>query len=625
MFSRGFRAPRGLLAPTEFFGDLILFVEDAARLSTGLRLSRGGEIVLIGSIPRISAFPEPLDPAARIMTHPPFRTGARILVDALAIHGVDTVFCVPGESYLAVLDALHDARPSIRTITCRHEAGAANMAEAFGKLTGRPGVAMVTRGPGACHASIGLHTAAQDSTPMILFIGQVARGHSEREAFQEIDYRAFLAPICKWTAQIEDPARLPELISRAFYRAVSGRPGPVAISLPEDMLRQEAEVLDTDAFRRVSAGVASDEMHAMRSMLAAAQRPMAIVGGGGWNAKAGEDLAAFAGENRIPVAASFRCQDRLDNRHPCYVGDLGTGPDPELVRRVREADLLLVIGARLGEITTGGYEIVSPPRPQQRLIHIHPDPEEIGRVYQPSHAICAASDRFLRAAADMPAVDSTAWSEHTAAAHAAYLASLEPTPGLPGALEMGEVMAHLRRRLPPEAILTTDAGNFSGWMHRHYLYRRWPSQIGPTSGAMGYGIPAAISARLVFPDRPVVGFCGDGGALMSGQEIATAIHHGIDPVILVIDNKMYGTIRMHQERDYPGRTIATSLTNPDFTAWARSFGAFAERVERTADFPEAFERALGAGRIALLELPIDPDLITTRASLSQLRGTGSPH
>ncbi|WP_025771328.1 thiamine pyrophosphate-binding protein [Thioalkalivibrio sp. HK1] len=559
------------------------------------------------------------------MTHPLPRTGARILVDALAIHGVDTVFCVPGESYLAVLDALHESHRSIRTITCRHEAGAANMAEAFGKSTGRPGVAMVTRGPGACHASIGLHTAAQDSTPMILFIGQVALGASEREAFQEIDYRKFLAPICKWTGQIDDPARIPELLSRAFHQSVSGRPGPVAIALPEDMLRKEATVHDTKAYRPISPGVASDDLHPLRSLLAEAQRPMAIVGGGGWNAKASEDLAQFAEGNRIPVAASFRCQDRLDNRHPCYVGDLGTAADPDLARRVREADLLLVIGARLGEITTCGYELVSVPEPRQRLIHIHPDPEELGRVYRPTYAICAASDRFLSAAAEMPPVDFSAWDDHTASARAAYLASLESTPDLPGALQMGEVMAYLRNRLPPEAILTTDAGNFSGWMQRHYLYRAWPSQIGPTSGAMGYGIPAAISARLVFPDRPVVGFCGDGGALMSGQEIATAIHHGIDPVILVVDNGMYGTIRLHQERDYPGRTIATSLSNPDFTAWARSFGAFAERVERSEDFPAAFERALGAGRIAVLELPIDPELITTRASLSQLRGTGSPH
>eukprot|EP00119_Amphimedon_queenslandica_P006813 XP_011408106.1 PREDICTED: uncharacterized protein LOC105315237 [Amphimedon queenslandica] len=557
------------------------------------------------------------------MTHPPSRTGARILVDALAIHGVDTVFCVPGESYLSALDALHDT-PSIRTITCRHEAGAANMAEAYGKSTGRPGVAMVTRGPGACHASIGLHTAAQDSTPMILFIGQVALRMSEREAFQEIDYRKFLDPICKWTGQIDDPARIPELLSRAFYRAVSGRPGPVAIALPEDMLRLEAGVFDTAAYRRIAPGLASEDLAPLRSLLAQAQRPLAIVGGGGWNAKASEDLATFAGNNRIPVAASFRCQDRLDNDHPCYVGDLGTAADPDLVRRVREADLLLVIGARLGEITTRGYETVSVPTPRQQLIHIHPDAEELGRVYQPSYAICAASDRFLSAAAKMPAVDSGAWDRHCASARAAYLASLEPTPDLPGRLQMGEVMAHLRQRLPREAILTTDAGNFSGWMQRHYLYRDWPSQLGPTSGAMGYGIPAAISARLVFPDRPVVGFCGDGGALMSGQEIATAIHHGIDPVILVIDNGMYGTIRLHQERDHPGRAIATSLTNPDFTAWARSFGAFAERVERTCDFPQAFERALGAGRIAVLELPIDPEMITTRATLSQLRGTGSP-
>ena len=559
------------------------------------------------------------------MTQSNRRTGGRVLVDALRIHGVDTVFCVPGESYLAALDALHDARRTIATITCRHEGGAANMAEAYGKLTGRPGIVMVTRGPGACHAAIGLHNAAQDSTPMVMFIGQVERGHSDREAFQEIEYRRFLAPLCKSVVQIDDPARIPELVSQAFHCACSGRPGPVAVALPKDMLVEETSVEDARRYTAVSPGVASHVLPALRALLAEAERPLVIAGGGGWSAQASRDLARFVEANALVTAASFRCQDRLDNSHPCYAGDLGLGIDPKLAERVRNADLLLVIGARLGEMTTRGYRLVTPPCPRQKIVHVHPDPDELGRVYQPALAVCAGSAEFLRAAAAMPPMDSSAWRDATARAHEEYLESVEPTAGLPGPVEMGKVMAYLRERLPPEAILTTDAGNFSAWMHRHYVYRTFPSQIGPTSGAMGYGIPAAIAARHVYSDRPVIAFCGDGGALMTGQEIATAVHHGIDPVILVVNNAMYGTIRMHQEREYPDRVIGTALTNPDFVAWAESFGAFAARVERTGEFPDAFEAAMSAGRVALVELRIDPELITTRATLSQIRGAGAGH
>ena len=556
------------------------------------------------------------------MTRYSRRTGGQVLIDALRIHGVDTVFCVPGESYLAALDALHDARDRIATITCRHEGGAANMAEAYGKLTGRPGIVMVTRGPGACHATIGLHNAAQDSTPMVMFIGQVERGHSDREAFQEIEYRRFLEPLCKWVVQIDDPARIPELVSQAFHRACSGRPGPVAVALPEDMLVEETGVRDAGPYTAVSPGVGPDAIPALRALLANAQRPLAVVGGGAWSAQASDDLARFAASNALATAASFRCQDRLDNAHPCYAGDLGLGIDPKLAQRVRDSDLLLVIGARLGEMTTRGYRLVAPPCPRQTIVHVHPDPGELGRIYQPALAICAGSTEFLRAAAAMAPVDASAWRDSTTRAHAEYLESVEPTGGLPGPVEMGKVMAYLRERLPPQAILTTDAGNFSAWMHRHYVYRTFPSQIGPTSGAMGYGIPAAIAARHVYPHRPVVAFCGDGGALMTGQEIATAVHHRIDPVILVVNNSMYGTIRMHQEREYPDRVIGTDLSNPDFVAWARSFGAFAARVERTDDFPEVFDAASSAGRAAVVELRIDPELITTRATLAQIRGTG---
>ena len=383
------------------------------------------------------------------MTQGNRRTGGRVLVDALRIHGVDTVFCVPGESYLAALDALYDARDAIATIACRHEGGAANMAEACGKLTGRPGVVMVTRGPGACHAAAGLHTAAQDSTPMVMFIGQVERGHSDREAFQEIEYRRFLDPLCKWVVQIDDPARIPELVSQAFHRACSGRPGPVAVALPEDVLAEETGVADTAPYTAVSPGVADDAIPALRKLLAAARRPLVIAGGGGWSVRASEDLARFAEANALAVAASFRCQDRLDNTHPCYAGDLGLGIDPGLAERVREADLLLVIGARLGEMTTRGYTLVAPPCPRQTLVHVHPDPDELGRVYQPILAICAGSAEFLRATAAMPPVDSSVWRESTVHAHERYLASVEPTAGLPGPVEMGKVMAYLRERLPP--------------------------------------------------------------------------------------------------------------------------------------------------------------------------------
>ena len=438
------------------------------------------------------------------MTRNSRRTGGQVLIDALRIHGVDTVFCVPGESYLAALDALHDARDRITTITCRHEGGAANMAEAYGKLTGRPGIVMVTRGPGACHATIGLHNAAQDSTPMVLFIGQVERGHSDREAFQEIEYRRFLEPLCKWVVQIDDPARIPELVSQAFHRACSGRPGPVAVALPEDMLAEETAVEDAGRYTAVSPGVAHDAIPALRALLSDARRPLAVVGGGGWSVQASEDLARFVAANALTTAASFRCQDRLDNTHPCYAGDLGLGIDPKLAERVRDADLLLVIGARLGEMTTRGYRLVAPPRPRQKIVHVHPDPGELGRVYQPTLAICSGSAEFLRAAAAMPAVDASALAGAPLPEPTRSTSSpSSPPAGLPGPVEMGEIMAHLRGRLPPEAILTTDAGNFSAWMQRHYVYRTFPSQIGPTSGAMGYGIPAAIAARHVsIPTAP---------------------------------------------------------------------------------------------------------------------------
>ncbi len=546
------------------------------------------------------------------------RTGGQILVDALKIHGVDLVFCVPGESYLAALDALYDARNAIRLITCRQEGGAANMAEAYGKLTGRPGICFVTRGPGATNASIGVHTAFQDSSPMILFIGQVARDQAEREAFQEVDYRRMFAPLAKWVAQIDDPARIPELVSQAFHRAVAGRPGPVVIALPEDMLTATAAVEDAWPYKIVRPHPGAEELQTMRAMLAKAARPFMLLGGGGWSADAVRDIAAFAEANDLPVGVSFRCQDLFDNGHKNYVGHVGIGIDPPLAARVKEADVLIVVGARLGEMTTGGYTLVQVPTPKQTLIHVHAGAEELGRVYQPALPINSGMAPFAAAARALKPVESSRWAAATAAARAEYLETLQPRPHA-GALQMPEVMAFLRQRLPPDAILTNGAGNYTAWVHRFYQYRRFRTQLAPTSGAMGYGLPAALAAKAVHPERTVVCFAGDGCFLMTGQELATAVQHGLAVIVIVVNNGMYGTIRMHQEREYPERPIGTDLVNPDFAALARAYGAHGERVETTAQFAPAFERAAASGKPALLELRLDPEAITPRMGLSQIR------
>jgi acetolactate synthase-1/2/3 large subunit len=546
------------------------------------------------------------------------RTGGQVLIDQLLIHGVDHVFCVPGESYLAALDALHGARDRIRIVTCRQEGGAANMAEGYGKLTGRPGICFVTRGPGATNASIGVHTAFQDSTPMILLVGQVARDQAEREAFQEVDYRRMFAPLAKWVAQIDDPARIPELVSQAFHRAVAGRPGPVVIALPEDMLTAKAAVEDAWPYKIVRPHPGAEELQTMRAMLAKAARPFLLLGGGGWSADAVRDIAAFAEANDLPVGVSFRCQDLFDNGHKNYVGHVGIGIDPPLAARVKEADLLLVVGARLGEMTTGGYTLVQVPTPRQTLVHVHAGAEELGRVYQPALPINSGMAPFAAAARALKPVESSRWAAATAAARAEYLETLQPRPHA-GALQMPEVMAFLRQRLPPDAILTNGAGNYTAWVHRFYQYRRFRTQLAPTSGAMGYGLPAALAAKAVHPERAVVCFAGDGCFLMNGQELATAVQHGLAVIVVVVNNGMYGTIRMHQEREYPERPIGTDLVNPDFAALARAYGAHGERVETTAQFAPAFERAAASGKPALLELRLDPEAITPRMGLSQIR------
>jgi len=544
------------------------------------------------------------------------RTGGQILVDQLVLHGAEIAFGVPGESYLAVLDALHDA--PLRFVVCRHEGGAATMAEAHGKLTGRPGICLVTRGPGATHASVGVHTAFQDSTPMLLLVGQVARGTAGREGFQEVDHRAFFGPLAKWATQVEEAARLPEVIARAWAVATSGRPGPVVVALPEDMLTEHADVQDARPHRPTAASPGAAELAVLRERLAVARRPLIIVGEGGWTARAGEDIAAFAQANAVPVAASFRCQDFVDNACPAYAGHAGLGMDPALARRIEEADLLLAVGGRLGEIPSAGWTLVRPPVPEQVLVHVHPDPGELGAVLQPALGIVSGLEQFAAAARAL-APDPARREELVARARAEYVANLEEVRELPGALQLSAVMAHLRARLPPEAIVACGAGNFTQWAHRYFEFSRYPAQLAPRSGAMGYGVPAAVAAKAVCPDRPVVCLAGDGDFLMTGQELATAVQEELALVVLVVNNGMYGTIRMHQERRHPGRVIGTDLRNPDFAALARAFGAHGAVVERTEDFAQAFEEALACGRPALLELRVDPEAITPRGTLSELR------
>jgi acetolactate synthase-1/2/3 large subunit len=549
----------------------------------------------------------------------PLLSGGQLVVAALRAHGVDMAFSVAGESYLEVLDALFDA-PEIRLVTCRQEGGAAFMAEAYGKLTGRPGVLLVTRGPGACNASIGIHTAFQDSTPMVVLVGQVARHQIDREAFQEVDFRRMFSPLAKWVAQIDLAERVPELVNQAFQVAVSGRPGPVVLALPEDMLRDRCAAAVAGPYRAVHAHPGAADLAELRRLLAAAERPIMLVGGGSWSDAACADIARFAAANDVPVCCSFRRQDIVDNRLPVFCGDLGTGAAASLVARIKAADLVLAVGARIGEITSQSYSLLGIPEPGKTLIHVHAAAEELGRVFRPTLAIQSGMAEFAAAAAALPPVAAPRWAEWRKAARAEYEAGLEPNRLADApALDLGRVMTWLRERLPDDAIVTSDAGNFSGWPNRFLQYRRPGRQLGPTSGAMGYGVPAAVAASLVHPDRLTVGFCGDGGFLMTGQEIATALAAGGAPIILVFDNGMYGTIRMHQERRFPGRVIGTGLKNPDFLALAGAYGAFGARVDRTEEFAPAFEAAVASRRAAIIALTVDPEMITTRTTLSALR------
>ena len=546
------------------------------------------------------------------------RSGGRILVDTLKINGTDFAFCVPGESYLPVLDALYDEQEAIRLIVCRQEGGAAYMAEAYGKLTGRPGICFVTRGPGATNASIGVHTAFQDSTPMILFIGQVGSAMAEREAFQEMDYRRMFGPMAKWVGQIDRPERIPEMVSRAFHLAVSGRPGPVVLALPEDMLSATASVDDVRRYQRIQSHPGAADLDTLREMLARSLRPILLLGGGDWSLDACRDIMAFAEANYLPVACSFRCQDLFDNRHHKYIGDVGIGINPALADRIRQADLILAVGPRLGEITTSGYTLIEAPRPKQQLIHVHTGMEELGRVYQADLMINSGMAEFASAARALPPVAAPVWSPWAVAARKDYLLTLEPKP-VPSELDLGLIMAFLRERLPPEAILTNGAGNYSSWVHRFYTYAKFRTQLAPTNGSMGYGLPAAVAAKLVHPERAVVCFAGDGCFMMNGQELATAVQYGAAIIVIVINNGMFGTIRMHQEKHFPGRVSGTALVNPDFAALARAYGAYGEVVEKTADFEAAFDRAVWSVRPALLELRMDPEAITPRTTLTSIR------
>lgn len=546
------------------------------------------------------------------------RTGGQILVDQLSVHGVEHIFCVPGESYLAVLDALHESAMAVTV--CRQEGGAAMMAEAQGKLTGRPGICFVTRGPGATNASPGLHIARQDSTPMILFVGQVARAMRGREAFQELDYRAVFGSIAKWVTEIDDPARVPELLSRAFHVATSGRPGPVVIALPEDMLTEAAEVADAPAYEVVETHPSLSQMAELQKLLWAARDPFVILGGSRWSEKAAQRVARFAERLQVPVATSFRRAMTFSASHPCYAGDLGLGINPRLLERIKAADLVVVVGGRLSEIASQSYTLFEIPAPRQTMVHVHPDAAELGSVYRPHLAINASPTAFAALVEGVQPPLSLPWAERTRAAHADYLAWSDPTPiRNAGELQMGEVMAHLVEALPQDAILCNGAGNFAGWLHRFYPIRRYGTQLAPTSGSMGYSVPAAIGAQRLHPDRLVLTFAGDGDFLMNGQDFATAVQYDLPILVVLLDNGMYGTIRMHQEREYPGRISATALKNPDFAAYARAFGGHGERVERSADFAPALARARASGKPAILHCLIDPEAITPTTTLAAIR------
>ncbi|CVI61460.1 MULTISPECIES: thiamine pyrophosphate-binding protein [Agrobacterium] len=548
------------------------------------------------------------------------RTGGQLIVEALKANGVSRVSCVPGESYLAVLDALYES--GIETVVCRQEGGAAMMADTWGRLTGEPGICMVTRGPGATNASAGLHIARQDSIPMILFIGQVQREAREREAFQEVEYRRAFTEFAKWVGEIDDARRIPEFVTRAFAVATSGRPGPVVLTLPEDMLVEEVEAPEAKAYTPVEAHPGPSQMAAFAKMLGEAKRPVFIIGGTRWSEESVAGFKAFAESNKLPVGCSFRRQMLFDHLSPSYAGDVGIGINPALAKEIKEADLVVLLGGRLSEMQSSGYTLLNIPYPSQKLVHIYPEAEELGRVYRPDLAICAAPDDFIAALSSIALTGSAAWAARTAAMHAAYLNWSTPPQSGPGAVQMGPIMDWIEANVPEDAIFTNGAGNYATWVHRFHRFRRYNTQSAPTSGSMGYGLPAAVAAKHLFPEREVICFAGDGCFMMHGQEFITAVRYGLAVITVLVNNGTYGTIRMHQEREYPGRVSGTDLVNPDFNAFAKAYGGHGETVEKTQDFAAAFERARASGKPAIIEVKLDAEAITPTRTLTQIR-TGS--
>ena len=547
------------------------------------------------------------------------RTGGQVLVDQLIVHGVKQLFCVPGESYLAALDALHDAK--VEVTICRQEGGATMMAEAQGKLTGEPGICFVTRGPGATNASAGIHIAHQDSTPLIVFVGQVARGMLDREAFQELDYGAVFGTMAKWVVEIDDAKRLPELVSRAFHVATSGRPGPVVIALPEDMLTDMVQVADAKPYSVTEIHPGADALRELKARLDKAERPVLIIGGSRWNEQAVRDTVTFAEQWQLPVYCSFRRQMLFPATHANYGGDLGLGVNPKLLARIKASDLVIVLGGRLSEIPSQGFELFDIPMPQMDMVHIHADANELGRIYHAAQSINATPQAMTAALAQLgKPTAQPKWAQHTADAHAEYQAWSDPSQiQIPGNLQMGEIMGHLREVLPADTIFCNGAGNFATWVHRFWPFTTFASQLAPTSGSMGYGPPAGVGAKRLWPQREVVIFAGDGDFLMHGQEFATAIQYQLPVIVVILDNAMYGTIRMHQEREYPGRVSGTELKNPDFSAYAKAFGGHGERVERTEEFAPALARARASGLPSILHCFIDPEAITPTGTLSGMR------
>ncbi len=545
------------------------------------------------------------------------RTGGQLIVEALKANGVSRVACVPGESYLAVLDALYES--GIETVVCRQEGGAAMMADTWGRLTGEPGICMVTRGPGATNASAGLHIAMQDSIPMILFIGQVQRDAREREAFQEVEYRRAFTEFAKWVGEIDDARRIPEFVTRAFAVATSGRPGPVVLSLPEDMLVELVDAPSAKPYTPVENHPGPQQMAKLAELLAAAQRPMVILGGTRWSEESVAQFKTFAERFKLPVGCSFRRQMLFDHLSPSYAGDVGIGINPALSKEIKQSDLIILLGGRLSEMPSSGYTLLDIPYPSQTLVHIYPQAEELGRVYRPDLAICAAPGEFVEALSMLEAPENPVWAERTAAMHATYRTWSTPPKTGPGPVQMGPIMDWIEANVPEDTIFTNGAGNYATWVHRFHRFRRFNTQSAPTSGSMGYGLPAAVAAKHLFPQREVVCFAGDGCFMMHGQEFITAVRYGLPIITVLVNNGTYGTIRMHQEREYPGRVSGTDLVNPDFVAFAKAYGGHGEIVVKTDDFGPAYERARASGKPAIIEIKLDPEAITPARTLTQIR------